>query len=115
MRLLFYFQGKFQQIYKIPYPTIVGRDLAILKRVRDLFEKNEHLGDVTLFIDLCFEENKSKHISTAYLLKIVNRKLGFIKGQAKPKAKKVDTSVDLVDWLAQERKKVDGKSNNNAI
>lgn len=99
LKLLSYFQTKFFNTYAVAFSFNPGRDIKLMKRVKELFEQNEQLGDLMGFLDLCFKENPTNQISTAYLLAVVNRKLGVRKSTEKvtPKTPQVDSSVPE-DW-----------------
>lgn len=79
LKLLNYFISGFVRTYGQPYSVNMGKDLAVMKRVKVAFEDNPQLGDIYTFIDLCLEHNKKNMIGTPYLLKVVNKKLGKVK------------------------------------
>lgn len=99
LKLLSYFQNKFFQTYNIAFQYNAGRDIKLMKKVKTLFEQNLQLGDVVVFIDLCFKDNPKNQIGTSYLLAVVNRKLGLRKKtttQTKSKPPVEDTTE--ADW-----------------
>lgn len=92
-------------MYSQPFNLNIGRDLKIMKRVKVLFEENyEELGDILVFMDVCFEQNRSKPIGTPYLLKATNSKLGV---QKTKKSSEEFISPEVAEWLRSEREKVE--------
>lgn len=104
MRLLLHFQSRFVQTYGSAYAVNIGRDLKILKKVKTLFEESEQLEELYSFIDLCFSSNPTKPISTPYVLKVANKRFGYIKGKPEQK-QSTEIPVDTQGWLKTERQK----------
>lgn len=103
MKLLMHFQTRHVQTYGVPAELVMGRDLKILKRVKVLFEEAEQLEELYAFLDLCFSSNPTQPIGTPYILKIANRRFGYIKGKKKEATKPVTTEV--ATWIETERQK----------
>lgn len=109
MKVLIYFISKFTETYNIDYDPNMGRDLKIIKRIKTMFEENENLGDLYSFIDFVFDQNKGTSMSTPYLLKLVNNKLGFVHGQAKKK--EVKKYSDSEEWVKKVKDQWDQEFN----
>lgn len=115
LRLLVYFQNKFQQTYTQPYQVVPGKDLTVMKRIKVLFETNPQLGDLYSFIDFCLQQNPNRPVGTPYLLKVAQTKLGVVPKQNKIKTIAIPDVVgqDVLDWIKAERERV-GKLNNKS-
>lgn len=100
-----YFRNKFFQTYGTAHELNPGRDIKIMKRVKQLFEEhNSELGDLRPFIDWMFEHNKDFPIGTPALLGATNKKLG-----GTSKEKKENKEEELPTWVESERQKWNNK------
>lgn len=106
LKLLIYFVNKYNQNNETKYIRNDGRDLAILKRIRTLFEEYyDQLGDPYAFIDFCLEQNKGRTIDPRYLLNVTKKKLGVVKQLNKGVKPPLPSTDELDQWIETEQVK----------
>lgn len=117
-KLLGYFHSKFFDTYKVAYVGNRGRDVRIMTDINNLFKEHEQLGDLKVFIDMCFRHSPTNQINPIFLRAVVNTKLGITKKKRKAKTKMPSESTEeqeetpeeltpeVLAWLEAEKKKV---------
>lgn len=97
-----YFRNKFFQTYGTVHELNPGRDIKIMKKVKQLFEEHsEKLGDLRSFVDAMLEQNKNYPIGTPALLGATNQKL---KIGTKKREKEDPIPQNVLDWIQEKQK-----------